>query len=192
MDYSLKKLAQKYQSQFDLCKRYYERTYWIYYSKAEMLAMSYGAKMNATAPPGVMMSPKQAQAFKREFYGETVKQQSLSEELNQSISRLEQVINKMKESKEIVSNLENTFKTGDVVFHKDIGPCLFRRLLIYNGMNGPEDMTFIEEGRNLQDGEVLASIMTSGGQVVVLAKSIAPYTESVRLLYEAERNRPNE
>lgn len=192
MDYSLKKLAQKYQTEFNFCKRYYERTYWMDFSKQEMLAMSYGAKMNASAPPGVMMSHKQAQAVKREFYGETVKQQSLSEELDQSINRLEQVLNKMKESKEVISNLENTFKTGDVVYHKDIGPCLFRRLLIFNGMNGPEDIAFIENDGKLQDGEVLASVMTSGGQVVVLAKSIAPYTESVRLLYEAERNRSNE
>lgn len=144
------------------------------------------------SPGQVMMSPKQAQAFKREFYGETVKQQSLSEELDQSINRLEQVLSKMKESKEIISNLENTFKTGDVVYHKDIGPCLLRRFIIYNGMNGPEDMLFVENGDKMQDGEVLASVMTSGGQVVLIAKNIVPYTESVRLLYEAKRNRPNE
>ena len=176
-----------------LAKRYYERTYWMDFSKQEMLAMSYGAKMNAGAPPGVMMSPKQAQAFKREFYGETVKQQTLSQELNENIDRLEQVLVKMKQSKELISDLEKTFKNGDVVFHKEIGPCLYRRLIIYNGISGglPEDTILINEDK-VEDGEVLASVMTPDGRVHVLAKDIAPYTESVKLLYEAERSRTNE
>ena len=167
------------------------RYFAVDYSAGEMriLAQNFGGKA-----PSMMMNSGQAKAFKREFESwSKIKEKSLSQDLTEQINRLEEALVEMKKSRELISELENTYKRGDVVFHKNIGPGLLKRFVIFNDHSmGMPEMLVLESNEPLKGGEVLATINTVDGEVWALAKDIVPYTENVKLLYEAERSGTNE
>lgn len=113
---------------------------------------------------------------------------SLGEELKQQVKYLEKQLEKCKANEQIISELESKFKHKDIVFHKDLGPCIFRRFQIY-GEYHREDVGLFSPDTNVTHGDVLAQLVTADGKYFVPAKEIAPYTESIKLLYETERNK---
>lgn len=114
---------------------------------------------------------------------------TLSENLTEDLNRLEELVKQLKQSKDLVLELEKTFNRGDVVFHKERGPGILKRFIIYGDhSSSPEFLFTLEEAKH---GDILAQFVNAGGEFYCLAKDLVPYTESVKLFYENERNNTN-
>lgn len=181
--YSLKIAAKQWQ-EYKACQRYYELDYGM--SEMRIMAQNYAGNGGSG---GMAQQDNSAKVFKREYISK-LSNRSLGDQLAELINRSEQHLNELRASKEIISDLEKKFNRGDVVFHKNTGPAILQGFSFYDGISRGLPESY--DGPPLKGGEILAEVSCVNGHTTLAAKDLVPYTESVKLLYEAERNTTNE
>lgn len=125
----------------------------------------------------------------RKSDGQTIRRPSITEQIEHELKETKERLASLEEAQLLIKQFETTYKRGDVVFSKDTGPAILKNFSIHRdyGMDRPADIN--GNPIDIKNNELIVILSSVDGESYVPAKNIVPYTESVRLLYEAERSR---
>lgn len=135
------------------------------------------------------MMPKQASSI---FRGEKIKRLGINEQIERDLKETRERLASLEEAQSIIKDFQAKFKRGDIVFSKESGPAIIKDVTIHRdyGMDRPMDIN--GNPMDIKNNELIAIVSSVEGEMAVPARDIVPYTESVKLLYEAERSQTDE
>lgn len=110
----------------------------------------------------------------------------LLESVESTIATYKDKIAILEDSLKKIKDINCQYKKGDIVFSKTTGPFLFKDVgIVADWMDTPT----LSDASVAKAGQVYIHGVSLDGSVNLPVESVIPYTESVRLLYESERNK---